>query len=136
MDKPSDLVPLPPKELPLSGGRLLVLEEPNMLDIADAQEILGDDLQSWFEEANVIKTLPVLMWVCSRGHGLSQDEKINRAWKQDYKAFQLATKPRDVTTNANELVLFFVDAFGLRVTAEDLEGSSSEESNSDSHTGT
>jgi len=136
MDSPTDLVPIEPETITLSDGRKIRISEPTMFEIADATKLLSGDMREWFEEKNLFQSLAVLLWLCSRGDGLTVEEKVARRWKVDLDTFLASLSPRDVKSNADVMLRFFGNAFGLTGLAAKAEGSSSELSESGSPTET
>jgi len=111
MEKAADMVPKT-MDLKTKAGRTYVLSEPSVMDLADAEALIGRPIAEWFEESMTLREVAALLWICARKTGLSGEQQVARKWEFTLDAFMNSLSAPDVMGQMDRVADFFTSALG------------------------
>ncbi|MFQ5471251.1 MAG: hypothetical protein ACE5FA_00005 [Dehalococcoidia bacterium] len=129
-DAPRDVAPTT-LTVTLNNGEQLVLHEPSYLDLADAEQEIGQPFHKWQDATSGLNAIAVMFWACARKHGVSEERQIRGEYPVSLRQFMLKLHPADVVKHGSAVKELFTRAFG----AGDPEPPSSEPADSASEAG-
>lgn len=100
-------------KIELRNGKELHLEEMNLLDLEDAEAEIGKPRSEWFAGGQATsREITTVLWVCSRGFGLSDEQKAAGQWPFTRRQLALWITPDELVERMGDIEGFFHPAQG------------------------